>query len=153
MFGRTPPYFWCSVTDTPERTAGTLSPFENTRAVRLVHRSTTLSTTPSLRRTLQLQYRAALLCDVMCCRPPPRSPPASPCVCVRAEAAAADAVQLEFDKRETMKSHVLLEARRARLTAELQVRGCVELQHVSFSVCTVVVVLSLPLPFVFFLAC
>lgn len=38
------------------------------------------------------------------------------------EAAAVDAQELESEKRETMKSHVLLEARRARLTAELQVR-------------------------------
>eukprot|EP00903_Cladosiphon_okamuranus_P012891 g12037.t1 len=36
------------------------------------------------------------------------------------EAAAEDARLLESEKRETLKSHVLLEARRARLTAELQ---------------------------------
>ncbi len=45
--------------------------------------------------------------------PTPPGPPA--------EAAAEDARHLESDKRETLKSHVLLEARRARLTAELQV--------------------------------
>lgn len=38
-----------------------------------------------------------------------------------AEAAAEDGRLLELEKRETLKSHVLLEARRARLTAELQV--------------------------------
>lgn len=38
-----------------------------------------------------------------------------------AEAAAKDAHLLESEKRETLKSHVLLEARRARLTSELQV--------------------------------
>lgn len=38
-----------------------------------------------------------------------------------AEAAIEDGRQLESEKRETFKSHVLLEARRARLTAELQV--------------------------------
>ncbi|CAM9283936.1 unnamed protein product [Ectocarpus sp. 8 AP-2014] len=36
------------------------------------------------------------------------------------EAAIEDGRQLESEKRETFKSHVLLEARRARLTAELQ---------------------------------
>lgn len=36
-------------------------------------------------------------------------------------AAAADARELEGEKREALKSRVLLEARRARLTAELQV--------------------------------
>lgn len=40
------------------------------------------------------------------------------------EAVELDARELESEKRETFKSHVLLEARKARLTAELQVRAC-----------------------------
>eukprot|EP00904_Undaria_pinnatifida_P005670 jgi/Undpi1/2232/HiC_scaffold_12.g05618.m1 len=36
------------------------------------------------------------------------------------EAAAAGALELKSEKRDTLKSHVLLEARRARLTSELQ---------------------------------
>lgn len=60
------------------------------------------------------------------CRQPNRPPPSRltrHCPALRsvAEAAAEDARLLESEKRETLKSHVLLEARRARLTAELQV--------------------------------
>lgn len=40
---------------------------------------------------------------------------------MNAEAAGADKRELESERRETLKSHVLLEARRARLTSELQV--------------------------------
>ena len=40
-----------------------------------------------------------------------------------AEAADAGALELKSEKRDTLKSHVLLEARRARLTSELQVSG------------------------------
>lgn len=40
-----------------------------------------------------------------------------------AEAADAGALSLKSEKRDTLKSHVLLEARRARLTSELQASG------------------------------